>query len=178
MPSHRIKVMIDQPDGTRLQFNSNETRLSPDRSKFYLYDVTLEVNGKRIHGVKGTGTITNPHPDKKPGQRPPMTAIKYRLAHAIAVRLGYGTTKSGADKQVRDWFAVNDHCDVRRQRQKKGLEQFTVWLMEDEPDIVAILVPGELQPGEHKLLGLRYDKAQQWPDDELYTVTFTAEKPD
>ena len=169
MPVHRFTVNVDTPTGARLTFKCNDTRLTPDRSKFHIYGGTLSVNSKRLQGVKVSGTITNTEPSRKPGQRLPVKRIKYALAHAIAVRLGFesGTT---AAKKVADWFPVQDFRDVNKARNHRSLEPFEIRLMDWDDGIVAVLTQGVESGKQYEWLGLRYDMTKQWPDEGLSIV--------
>ena len=157
MPVHRITVEVDLPTGDRLSFKCNDTRLTPHKNKFQVYDGTLSFNGKRIQGTKVSGEITNPEPDKKPGQRLPVKRIKYALAHAIAVHLGMEASTMAA-KKVADWYPVQDYRDVNRARNHRSLKPFEIRLIDSEDGlIVAVLTQGVEAGKQYEWLGLRYE---------------------
>ncbi len=169
MPVNRITVEVELPTGERLLFKCNDTRLTPDKSKFHVYGGTISLNGTRIKGARVSGEISNPEPDKKPGQRLPVKRIKYALAHAIAVRLGFesGTT---AAKKVADWYPVQDFRDVNKARNHRSLKPFEIRLMDWDDGIVAVLTQGVEAGKQYEWLGLRYDMTKRWPDEGLSIV--------
>ena len=176
MPVKRLTVELETPTGDRISFKCNDTRLSKDRNKLHVYGGSLSVNGNRINRAKVSGTATNPNPNNRPGQRLPVKRIKYALAHALAVHLGFD--EAGASKKVADLFPIQDHRDIIKARNHRSIKPFDIRLIDYEISIVAVLTMGVEAGQKYEWLGLRYDKEKSWPDDGLSVVSLVISTED